>query len=59
MNEITKKIAYYILTLLLLISNGGMLYDSYTTGEDEGDKEDKEDKQSEKEEQEKDVSIIP
>lgn len=44
MKENTKKIAYYILTLLLLISNGGMLYDSYTTGEDEGDKEDKEDK---------------
>ena len=40
MKENTKKIAYYILTLLLFISNGGMLYDSYTTGEDEGDKED-------------------
>ena len=47
MNEITKKIAYYILTLLLPISNGGMLYDSYTTGEDEGDKEDKEDNKNE------------
>jgi len=47
MNENTKKIAYYILTLLLLISNGGMLYDSYTTGEDEGDKEDKEDNKTE------------
>jgi hypothetical protein len=47
MSENTKKIAYYILTLLLLISNGGMLYDSYPTGDDEGDKEDKGDNKNE------------
>ena len=42
MKENTKKIAYYILTLLLVISNGYMLYDSYNTDKDEGDEGEKE-----------------
>ena len=41
MNEIMKKIAYYILTLLLFISNGGMLIGSYNTDKGERDKEEK------------------